>query len=65
MSSNLFHDVSNLSHGSFDPLHPFSFTPLCLNSSPKQDQTTTYTAELIDNQNDPNIVSPSKDDTSI
>ena len=65
MSSNPFHDISNTFHGSFDPLHPFSFIPPCLKSSPMQDQVTTYTAKIIDNQNDLNIVVPSKDDISI
>ena len=31
----------------------------------KQDQATIYTIELIENQNDLNIVAPSKDDTFI
>ena len=44
---------------------PFLIHSPCLKSSPKQDQVTTYTIELIDNQNDLNIVVPSKDDTSI
>ena len=48
MSSNYFHNISDPSHGSFDPLRPFSFIPPCLKSSPKQDQATTYTNELID-----------------
>ena len=65
MSSNLFHDICDTFHGSFDPLRPFSFIPPCLKSSPKQDQATTYTAKLIENKNDLNIVMPSKDDTSI
>ena len=43
---------------------PHSFHHV-LKSSSKQDQATTYTAELIDNQNDLNIVTHSKDDTSI
>ena len=65
MLSNYFHDVSSLFHGSFDPLRPSSFIPPCLKSSPKQDHATTYTAEIIDNQKDLNIVVSSKDDTSI
>ena len=34
MSSNPFHDIYDIFHGSFDPLHPFSFIPPCLKSSP-------------------------------
>ena len=49
MSYNYFHDVSDPFHGPFDPLSPSSFIPLGLMSSPKQDQATTYTLELIDN----------------
>ena len=51
MSFNLFHDIYDTFHGSFDPLHPFSFIPPGLKSSPKQDQATTCTLELIDNKN--------------
>lgn len=65
MSSNTFHDVSYLFHGSFDPTCPFSFIPPCLKSSPKKDQATTYTVELIDNQNNLTTLALSKDDTSI
>ena len=65
VSSNSFHDISDKFHGSFDPLHPFSFIPPCLKSSLKHDQATTYTDELMDDQNDLNIVEPSKYDTSI
>ena len=65
MSTNNFHDVSSPFHGSFDPLCPFSFIPPCLKSSPKKDQATIYTVELIHNKNDLNIVASSKDDTSI
>ena len=54
MSSNPFHDVSYLFHGSFDPLCPFSFIPPCA----KQDQATTYTIDLT-------TLVLSKDDTSI
>ena len=62
MSSNYFHDVSNSFHSLVDPLQPFSFIPPCLKSSPKQDQATTYTVEIIENQNDLNTVAPSKYD---
>ena len=65
MSSTPFHDVSYLLHDSFDPTRPFSCIPPCLNSSPKQDQATTYTVELIDNQNNLTTLALSKDDTSI
>ena len=65
MLSNYFHNTSNPFRGLFDPPCPSSFIPPCLKSSLKQDQATTYTVELIDNQNDFNIVVPSKDDTSI
>ena len=49
MSSNYFHDASNLVYHLFDPPFPSSFIPPCLKTSHKQDQATTYTAELIDN----------------
>ena len=38
---------------------------MCVNSSPKQDQATTCTLKLIDNQNNLTTLVPSKDDTSI
>ena len=65
MSSNPFHDVSNSFHGSFDPLHPFSFISLYLTSNPKQDQATTCTLELIDNKNDLSTLALSKNYISI
>jgi hypothetical protein len=65
MPSNPFHDIFDTFHGSFDPLRHSSFIPPCLKSSPKQDQAITYTAELIENKSDLNIVAPSKDDTCI
>ena len=37
----------------------------CLKSSPKKDQATTYTLELIDNENNLTTLAHSKDDTSI
>lgn len=65
MSSTPFHDVSYPPQGSFDHVPPFSCIPPCLKSSPKQDQATTYTVELIDNQNNLTMLALSKDDTSI
>ena len=65
MSSNHFHDISDMFHGSFDPLRPSSFIPPCLKSSLKKDQATTYIVELIDKQNDLNTIVSSKEDTSI
>ena len=61
MSSNYFHDVSGPFHGSFDPLHPFSFIPPCLKSSPKKDQAITYIAEPIENQEKSSTLMLSKD----
>ena len=65
MSSNPFHDVSNLFHGSFDLLCPFSFIPPCIKSSLKKDKATTCTLELIDNKNNLTTLALFKDDTSI
>ena len=65
MSSNPFHDVSYFFHDPFDPPSPSSFIPQGLTSSPKQDQATTYTLELIDNENNLTTLALSKDDTSI
>ena len=65
MSYNYFHDVSNPFHGPFDLLHRFSFILPYPKSSPKQDQATTCTLKLIDNQNNLTTLVPSKDDTSI
>ena len=65
MYSNPLYDESYPCHGSFDPLRPSLFIPPCLKSSPKQDQVTTYTVELIDNQNNLTTLELSKDDTSI
>lgn len=65
MLSNPFHDVSYPFHGSFDPTSPFPFIPPCLKFSPKQDHATTYTIELIDNQNNLTTLAFSKDDTFI
>ena len=65
MSYNYFHDVSDPFHGPFDPPSPSSFIPPCLKSSPKQDQATTYTTEIIDNKNDLSTLAPFKDDILI
>ena len=65
MSSNYFHNVSDLFHDSFHPSHPFLFIPPCLKSSPKQDKATTCTLKHIDNKNNLTTLTLSKDDTSI
>ena len=62
MSSNYFHDVSDPFYGPFDPMCPSSFIPPCLKSSPKQDQDTTYTIELIENKYNFATLALSKDD---
>ena len=62
MSSNYLHDVSDPFH---DLMHPLLVIPPCLKSSPKQYKTTTYTIELIDNQNNLTTLTLSNDDTSI
>ena len=65
MSYNYFHDVSDPFHGPFDPPCSSSFISQGLMSSPKQDQVTIYTLELIDIQNNLTTIVFSKDYTFI
>ena len=60
MSYNYFHNVSDPFHGPFDSPCYSSFIPQGLTPSLKQDKATTYTVELIENQNDLNTIAHSR-----